>query len=90
MSVRRTTYYSGTVQGVGFRFTSRRLAAEFVVTGTVRNLADGRVELVAEGEPEELDRFLGAVGREMSELIRDVEVNETPATNSYQGFQISF
>ena len=55
--VRRRVHFSGRVQGVGFRFTCQSLARGFDVAGHVRNLADGRVELVAEGESSELDAF---------------------------------
>ncbi len=48
--IRAHVYYSGQVQGVGFRFTCRQLASRHVVGGFVRNLPDGRVELVAEGD----------------------------------------
>ena len=50
---RRVVHYSGRVQGVGFRYTVRTLATRFAVTGFVRNLADGRVQLVVEGGPGE-------------------------------------
>ena len=46
---RRRIYYSGRVQGVGFRFSTQRLASGFAVAGSVKNLRDGRVEVVAEG-----------------------------------------
>lgn len=62
---RRRILYSGRVQGVGFRLTARRLARGFAVAGYVRNLSDGRVELVAEGEPGVLDAFLEVVRLEM-------------------------
>ena len=58
---RRRVYYSGQVQGVGFRYTTHRLAQGFEVTGYVRNLDDGSVELLAEGEPAGLNRFLEAI-----------------------------
>jgi len=73
---RRRVYYSGSVQGVGFRATCRWLARGFEVAGFVRNLSDGRVELVAEGEAVEIDRFLHAVRDEMGELIRDIEIHQ--------------
>ena len=53
--------YSGRVQGVGFRYTVKQVATGFEVTGTVRNLADGRVELIAEGDVAELKAFQRAV-----------------------------
>ena len=51
----REVYYAGRVQGVGFRYTVRSLAARFDVTGFVRNLPDGRVHLVVEGAADEID-----------------------------------
>ena len=54
-------FYEGRVQGVGFRYTARRVAAGFDVAGYVRNLTDGRVELVASGDDEEVDGFLEAL-----------------------------
>ena len=54
-------FYSGRVQGVGFRYTVKTLASGFEVTGTVRNLSDGRVELVAEGTKDELEAFRRAI-----------------------------
>ncbi len=57
--VRVHVHYSGRVQGVGFRYTVRSLVPGYDVLGTIRNLPDGRVELVAEGERAELEEFLG-------------------------------
>ncbi len=54
-------FYSGRVQGVGFRWTVRDLAAGYEVTGWVRNLPDGRVELQAGGDPGELEQFVAAI-----------------------------
>jgi acylphosphatase len=79
MTVRRRVYYSGRVQGVGFRYTAQGLAQDYAVTGFVRNLPDRRVELVAEGEPAEVERFLEAVRRQMDGYIDDESVrDETP------------
>jgi acylphosphatase len=76
--VRRRVYYSGRVQGVGFRDTSRRLARDHAVAGYVRNLPDDRVELVAEGELAEVEALLGAIGRHFDRHIRDTQVVTEP------------
>src|SRR5438270_13979300 len=86
---RRRVVFSGRVQGVGFRFTCRSLARGLDVAGYVRNLADGRVELVAEGEPSELDAFLLAIRREMGSSIRGVATeSESPGEPPLTGFSI--
>src|SRR5476649_1637601 len=58
---RMKIFYSGRVQGVGFRYTARTVAAGFEIAGYVRNLPDGRVELAAEGDAAELDAFRAAM-----------------------------
>jgi acylphosphatase len=86
----RQLYYRGVVQGVGFRYTARRIAARFRVTGYVRNLPDGRVLLVAEGLPEELERFLGEVRARMGQYIDGVEEAVGPAGGQFSHFEIRF
>ena len=81
-------YYAGRVQGVGFRYTVRSLAAEFQVTGFVRNVSDGRVHLVVEGDPAEIQRFLDAVQAEMQPYIRDVQQTRQPAGGQFPSFEI--
>jgi acylphosphatase len=66
---RLTAHFSGRVQGVGFRYTTARVARGFAVAGYVMNLPDGRVELVAEGEAKELKAFLAAVQDAMGRNI---------------------
>jgi acylphosphatase len=79
--------YSGRVQGVGFRLTAQRVATGFAVGGFVRNLPAGEVELVAEGEADEVARFLAAVAQRMAGYIQNVTVrDESPS--GQQGFQI--
>ena len=58
MKKRLSVHFEGHVQGVGFRQSARRLATGYEVTGEVRNLPDGRVHLLVEGEEEELRAFL--------------------------------
>jgi len=81
--------YSGNVQGVGFRYTVKSLAPGFELTGTVRNLADGRVELIAEGARAELKSFQNAIRESgLGRLISDEEVSWSEARNEFRGFQI--
>ncbi len=87
---RLTAYFSGHVQGVGFRFTVLDMVPEFPgVTGTVRNLPDGRVEMVAEGARGALDALLEAVQRRMRAYISDTELRRGPATGEFAGFIIA-
>ena len=84
-----TVFYSGRVQGVGFRYTVKSLTPGFEVTGTVRNLDDGRVELVAEGEREELDAFRQAVRESgLGRMIQREEEIFGPAKGQIRGFEI--
>lgn len=84
-----TVTYTGRVQGVGFRYTTRRLAAGFAVTGVVANLPDGRVELTAEGRREELEAFRAAIRNEgLAGFIRSEQVSWGSAQNKFRGFEI--
>ncbi len=84
-----TVLYSGQVQGVGFRYTARTVAAGFEITGVIRNLPDGRVELVVEGNRPELNAFRGAVrDAGLAGFIRDEKVSWSDATNEFRGFEI--
>ena len=83
-------YYSGRVQGVGFRYTVKQVAAGFEVSGTVRNLSDGRVELVVEGDVAELKAFQQAIRDEgLAHFIRDEEVEWSEARGGGRGFEIA-
>lgn len=87
---RMNILYSGQVQGVGFRYTAMRAAAGFEVTGSVRNLPDGRVELVAEGRAEELNAFRQAIrDAGLGHFIRDEHVSWSEAQGGLRGFEIS-
>ena len=85
---RRQVYYSGRVQGVGFRYTARQIADRFDVTGFVENLGDGRVELVAEGEPAEIDRFLAELRGAMRRYIDGEQPQTRAVTGEFEGFSI--
>jgi acylphosphatase len=86
----REVYYSGRVQGVGFRYTVRSLARRFDVTGFVRNLSDGRVQVVVEGQPAEIRAFLDSIRADMGHYIRDVQETTYPATGRFEGFDVRF
>jgi len=88
--LRRTVVYVGTVQGVGFRYTTERVARRFAVSGYVKNLPDGRVEMVAEGDSAELGRFMVALEDAMSGYIQDRQMDERPGTGEFLGFTIRF
>ncbi len=88
---RMQIFFSGTVQGVGFRFTSERLARRFPVTGFVRNLEDGRVEVTAEGDEKALVEFLTTLrGSGMKNYIRDVEAHWSAAQGCFDRFSIAY
>ena len=87
---RVTALYSGRVQGVGFRVTVRQLACGYDVTGTVRNLPDGRVEMIAEGTRPELEAFLkGIAESELSGFIAKRHDTWEPARGILRGFAIA-
>lgn len=85
---RRDVRFRGMVQGVGFRYTTRKIAAGFAVNGYVQNLSDGSVLVVAEGTPQELDRFLAAVRSEMEGYIEGMEPSIQPVTGEFRRFEI--
>jgi acylphosphatase len=81
--------YEGNVQGVGFRYSVRQIAKGFDLTGSVRNLRDGRVELLATGDDGEVRAFVEAIGQ--SELCAHIrKQSETPLPNppDFRGFEI--
>jgi len=85
---RRVVHFAGTVQGVGFRFTALRAAERFDVTGEVRNLPDGRVRVIVEADPEEIDAFIAEVQRRMSGYIRRTSQDTAEPTGRFAGFSL--
>jgi len=81
-------FYSGRVQGVGFRYAALQAAREFEVAGWVQNLGDGRVQLEVEGSPAEVTAFLALVEERMHGYIRKVERAEHTRTPQFSGFSI--
>ena len=88
--IRRTVYFTGRVQGVGFRYTACEDARSFAVAGFVKNLPDGRVEMVAEGDPGEVSRFQDAVADAMGGCITDGAGQDSPATGEFSSFSIAY
>ena len=84
----RCLFY-GTVQGVCFRYSTRQVADGFAVDGFVRNLPNGSVELIAEGERCEVKRFIAAVETKMRGYIRERVVEWSDYLGVYSGFEIA-
>ena len=90
MNITRQVFYEGRVQGVGFRATVKNLARGYDVTGNVRNLQDGRVELWVQGEAGEVAEFLQAIEEsEVKGHIKKTEVHNATDAKSFRGFEIS-
>ena len=86
---RMQVLFSGWVQGVGFRYTVCRIAASFKAAGWVRNLANGEVEVVAEGFEQELVDFLHAIkDSSLGRHITREQLRWETATGEYETFRI--
>jgi len=91
MKKRVHVFYSGKVQGVGFRVTAEETAHKFGVVGWVKNLRGGKVELVAEGEEETLEQFLRAIrASSMKNFIEDADATWGPASETFNEFEIRY
>ncbi len=85
----KQVFYEGRVQGVGFRYATKREAMGFDVFGWVRNRSDGRVEMHVDGEPEEVDAFLEAIrDGQLSGNIQGEEIHDLPPLEDVSGFSI--
>ena len=83
-------YYSGAVQGVGFRFTAESIASDLSITGWVKNLPDGRVEVVAEADEGTLKEFLSRINKYFSKYIQDTGIEWLVASGEFKEFGIEF
>jgi acylphosphatase len=81
--------YTGSVQGVGFRYTARSIAQGLGLAGWVRNVPDGSVELVAEGEESILRQLLDSIRREMNYTHFTEQVSWEPGTGEFKRFEVS-
>ena len=89
-TTRHLVIYRGHVQGVGFRYTTQRIAGRFAVTGHVRNLPDGRVEVLVEGPAREVQSFLSEIRAALDDKIQDVDVHTLSATGEFKRFEIRY
>lgn len=88
--IAKRVIFSGRVQGVGFRYTTKDLARGFEVCGWVRNLPDGTVELQAMGEEDELDAFIKEIAEEsnVAHHIKSLTAENIPVLEGVRGFSI--
>ena len=91
MRKRAQVFYTGRVQGVGFRYTVREVACGYEATGFVRNLPDGRVELVIEGDEAEVQAFLeGVRSSQLGSHIRGTDLTWLSVTGEFKRFEIAY
>jgi len=85
---RKEVVYSGHVQGIGFRYTTRQIASQFDVAGFVRNLSGGQVHLVVEGERAELRQFLTKIATTFAGKVTNTQVEDGVSRDKFSGFEI--
>ncbi|MFP4081442.1 MAG: acylphosphatase [Candidatus Aminicenantes bacterium] len=91
MEARAHIFVSGRVQGVFFRDHTQRWASSLQITGWVRNLRDGRVEVVAEGDREKINSLIGKLKKgPPSSYVENVEVNWEDYKGEFDGFRITW
>jgi acylphosphatase len=86
----RHIIFTGHVQGVGFRYTAHGIARQYRITGFVRNLPDGAVEMLVQGTPSDIEGYLQDVQAEFAGRIRDTQITDAPYNTRYKGFDIAF
>ncbi len=88
--IRIHIYYAGYVQGVGFRYSAQRMAADLGLRGWVKNLPDGRVEILAEGDKANIEKFCEVLEERFHGNIKDKTLNLEPAQGNFKEFQVAF
>ncbi len=83
-------FYSGMVQGVGFRYTVEHLANDLDLKGWVRNLKDGRVELLVEGPQETILELLEEINQRFGGYIKDRDISYPEGYENLKEFRIVF
>jgi acylphosphatase len=87
-AIAHLVYYKGRVQGVGFRATAAWIASQFAVTGWVRNLSDGRVQLFTEGPPDQVESFLRVIRNRLKQYVEEEQIEEQAPSGDNVGFKI--
>ena len=82
--------FIGRVQGVGFRFTAHRMAKRHQITGFVRNLPDGTVEMLAQGPAGGIDDCIQDIQEYFGDYVRETSIQEIPTDPKYKDFRITF
>ena len=82
--------FVGRVQGVGFRFTASHIANRYGLTGFVRNMPDGTVEMLAQGRPDDIDRCLRDIDESFAGYIRESRIEELTFNPQHTDFKITF
>jgi acylphosphatase len=82
--------FTGQVQGVGFRFTAFNIANRFHLSGMVRNLPQGSVEMLVQGDPDNIGLCINEIMNSFQGYIKDAKINEIPVNPSYTDFRITF
>lgn len=90
MKKRLHVFYSGSVHGVGFRYTAARIASSLSIKGWVRNVEDGRVEVVCEGNESELKEFMQKIADTFENYIRDADIEWGKKSGEFETFDIRF
>ncbi|OHB51173.1 MAG: hypothetical protein A2Y10_09305 [Planctomycetes bacterium GWF2_41_51] len=88
MAIAKHINFKGYVQGVGFRFTANSVAKRYELTGFVRNKDDGGVEMLVQGDPQDIDDCIEDLKETFT--VRDLEIEEVPVNTSYDNFRITF
>ncbi|MDD3374657.1 MAG: acylphosphatase [Candidatus Omnitrophica bacterium] len=87
--VQANIFYSGMVQGVGFRYTTQRIALDLNLSGWVRNLSDGRVEVLVEGPKDKIEQLMAALQEHFLQYIKNQQVNYYSATGKSYSFSVA-
>ena len=86
----RHVIFIGRVQGVGFRFTAHRMAHRHQLTGFVRNLPDGTVEMFAQGPDRDIDDCIQDIDEYFGDYLRETRIEEIPPNPTHTEFKITF